>query len=503
MINRMIKFKSIQSFDRIAITLIVGLTIAIVILLFQGDHSVPRVRSFTWQNKQIGVEHDRFVITFTRPMDHASVETNLQINPLLPGKFSWAGRRLVYTLISPPPYGTEYQLNIQKATDKYTNSGKAGAILQPFNAKFRTRDRAFAYIGVEGENSGQLMLVNLSASDPKPIVLTPPDLVVSDFKPYPKGDRILFLANDRNSQRQGTLQQKLYEVTTGININSPDQQPVTQETTGKLKLVLDNKDYQILKFDLSPDGETIVTQLVSRRNPGEFGIWTLQPNSPPKPLPGKPGGDFLITPDSKALAVTQGQGLAIVPLTGSQDQPLDFLPKYGTILSFSRDGLAAATVKFNQDFSRSLFLVNTQGTEKELQRINGSILNAKFDPTGQTLYCLFTKLVSSEQYQEQPYIVAINLKTGETKKLLEFSPNQRQVQMNLSPDGIALLFDQPLITPQPTSGMSDAVRTDDNAAIITSRLWLLPISSINTTEASTTPKPEELPITGVRPVWLP
>ena len=70
-------------------------------------------------------------------------------------------------------------------------------------------------------------------------------------------------------------------------------------------------------------------------------------------------------------------------------------------------------------------------------------------------------------------------------------------------DSGPILFDQPLITPQPAAGNSDAVRTDDNAAIITSRLWLLPISSINTTEASTTTQPEELPITGVRPVWLP
>ncbi|MGA9379652.1 MAG: Ig-like domain-containing protein, partial [Phormidium sp.] len=327
MIHRTINRKFIYSLDRIAIALIVGLTIAIAILLFYGDHSVPRVRSFNWQDKQIGVEDDRFVITFTRPMDRASVETNLQINPPLPGKFSWAGRRLVYTVISPAPYGTEYQLNLQKATDKYSNSQKSAAILSPFNARFRTRDRAFAYIGVEGQNSGQLMLVNLSASEPKPIVLTPPDLVVSEFKPYPQGDRILFLANDRNSQRQGIFQQQLYEVTTGIHTNSPEAQPVSKQPAGKLKLILDNKDYQILKFDLSPDGKTIVTQRVSRRNPGDFGIWTLQSNSSPKPLPGQPGGDFLITPDSQALAVTQGEGLAIVPLTGFQDQPLDFLPK--------------------------------------------------------------------------------------------------------------------------------------------------------------------------------
>ncbi len=45
------------------------------------------------------------VLTFDRPMDHASVEKNLVIDPPLPGKLSWAGRRLAYTLTSPIPYG--------------------------------------------------------------------------------------------------------------------------------------------------------------------------------------------------------------------------------------------------------------------------------------------------------------------------------------------------------------------------------------------------------------
>jgi len=499
MLNR----KSVQSIDRVAITLIIALSVAIAVLLLQGDHSIPRVRSFTWQNNQIGVNNDRFAITFTRPMDRVSVETNLKINPPLPGKFSWAGRKLVYTLISPAPYGTDYQLELQGATDKYRTSEKQGAILQPFTAKFRSRDRAFAYIGVQGQESGRLMLVNLSAQQPEPIALTPSDLVVSDLKPYPAGDRILFLANDRTSQRNGVLEQKLYVVSTGIYSQAPELTNVTKEPAGKLKLVLDNKDYQILKVDLSPNGETIVLQRVNRRNPGDFGIWIIQPDAAPKPLAGQPGGDFLITPDSKGLAVTQGQGLAIVALEGQPDKPIDFLPKYGTILSFSRDGSAAAVVKFNQDFTRSLYLVNIQGQEKELQRTTGSIIDAEFDPTGQTLYCLLSKLVPGQQYQEQPYITAIDLKTGQSRKLLEFSPNQRQVQMNLSPDGIALLFDQPLTTPQPAPQNSDAVRTDDNAAIVTSHLWLLPITSISTTEATPAPQPEKLPLPGFRPRWLP
>lgn len=500
----MINQRWIQPIDRVAIALMLALSVAIGVLLWQGDRTAPRVRDFNWQDKQIGVEHDRIILTFTRPMEHTSVEANLKINPPLPGKFSWAGRKLVYTLLSPAPYGTDYQLELQGAIDKFANYRQNENQLKPFTSKFRTRDRGFIYVGAEGEETGRLMLVNLSDRDPKPLPLTPPNLVVTDFKPYPKGDRILFLASEQNSQSKGVLEQKLYSVSTGIKVNSPDEEYVTNEPVGKIKLVLDSKDYQILKFDLSSTGETIVVQRVSRRNTGDFGIWIIKPNAAPKPLEGQPGGDFLITPDGKALAITQGQGLAIVPIEGSQEKPLDFLPKYGTVLDFARDGSAAAMVRFNTDYTRSLFLVTIQGEEKEIDRTNGSVIDAEFDPTGQILYCLMTKLVEGDQYLEQPYITAIDLKTGQIRKLLEFSPNQRQVQMSLSPDGIALLFDQPLTTQQPAGSAANTLRTDDGATIVTSRLWLLPVISDTPTEGTSPEiKAEQLPLPGFRPRWLP
>jgi hypothetical protein len=494
--------KWLQPLDRAAIALVLILSVVIGILLWQGDHSSPRVRDFSWQAQKVGAEDRGFVITFSRPMNHASVKQNLNINPPLPGKISWAGRRMAYTLLSPAPYGFDYQLTLQGAKDKFADAQDSGRPIQPFSAQFKTRDRAFAYLGAEGKDAGRLMLVNLSAKDPKPIALSPLDLVVTDFKPYPEGGRILFSANSRASQRQGILEQTLYTVTTGIATTESGEALTQPEPPGKVRQVLDNKDYQNLKFDLSADGKTIIAQRVNRRNPADFGLWIVKPDAPPKPLPGQPGGDFMITPDSKAVAIAQGQGLAIVPLNNPQDKPLDFLPKFGTVVGFAKDGSAAAMVKFNTDYTRSLFLVTNHGPEQELLRINGSVIDTQFDPTNQILYCLLTRLITGDEYKEEPLIAAIDLKTAKLTTLLVLK-NQRQAKMSLSPDGIALLFDQPVTTLQTAAAQSDAPRTDSGEAIASSRLWLVPLPN-SLAEGTTNPvQPEPLPLLGFYPRWLP
>jgi hypothetical protein len=483
-----------QPLDRAAVITMLILAALIGLLLLSGDRSAPRVRSFSWQEKQIGGDDIAFVLTFNRPMDYASVERNLKIEPPLPGKTSWAGRRMAYTLTAPAPYGTEFRVSLSEAQDRFQAGNQAK--LQPFTGTFRSRDRAFAYIGTEPGEAGKLILYNLTRQTKTP--LTPPNLDVTEFKPYPDSDRILFSATARTTPPQGFAEQKLYTVTTGINYTSPtppgqeDTPDPTVATAGKVELLLDNPDYQNLKFDLSADGQVIVVQRVNRKNPTDFGPWVLRPNAPAQPLDNKqPGGDFLITPDSDSLAISQGQGLALLPLRPQAD-PLDFLPKFGVVLGFAKDGSAAAMVKFNTDYTRSLFLVTTQGTQKEIFKTTGSILKAQFSPDRQTLYCLMTNLLPGETYREQPYFAAINLKTalkeGISDKALRplmLLPPQRDLQMSLAPDGLALLFDQ-RITASPT-------------ATPVSSLWLLPLAPDSTTPT----QPEELPLPGFHPSWLP
>ncbi len=237
------------------------------------------------------------MMTFSRPMDHASVESNLRIEPPLPGKVSWAGRRMAYTLTMPAPYGTDFRVRLEGAKDRFSHIRRAA--IQPFTGQFKTHDRAFAYIGVDGEEEGRLVLFSLNRQENQ--ILTPKELVVMEFKPYPLGDRILFGATQRVAQPQGLLEQQLYTVTTGIHPEPPIQldnqvsnNPATPvaEPAGKVDLVLDSATYQNLRFDLSADGQIIVVQRVNRNDPADFGPWLLKVGESPKPLKGQPGGDF-------------------------------------------------------------------------------------------------------------------------------------------------------------------------------------------------------------------
>lgn len=503
-----------QPIDRTAIILMLLLSVLMGLLLLSGDRTAPKVREFTWENKQIGATDTGFILTFFRPMNHATVEENLKLEPPLPGKFSWAGRRMAYTLKDPAPYGVTYTVKLAGATDKYfgENNQNKGTLMQPFSGSFRTRDRAFAYIGVQGETESRLMLVNLSSSQSKPISLTPKDLVVTDFKPYPQGDRILFSATDRSIPRtRGTLNQELFTVTTGINPQSPGEEPGRTQPAGTITKLLDSKDYQNLKFDLSPDGKIIVIQRVNRRKPADFSPWILEEKMAPRPLENQQGGDFMIRADSKSMVMSQKQGLAIVPLTPEAD-PVEFLPKYEQVLGIARDNSAAAYVKYNADFTRSLFILDNQGVEQEILRIPGSILAVYFDPRKnkdnqfQRLYCLLAERLKTESYKEQPFIATIDLKkdgnrlVGTIKPLL-ILPNQLDTQISLSPDGLALIFDQSVTTKNPST--VDSPRNDSGQSIATSRLWVLPLLEISADGSPAKVQPEELPFAGYHPRWLP
>lgn len=324
-----------------------------------------------------------------------------------------------------------------------------------------------------------------------------------DFKAYPDGERILFSA--RNSNSQDLLSTKIYTVTTGISGKS--SKSVTPP--GRISLILDNKDYQNLKFDLSADGETIVIQRGKKDNPSDFGLWYLPANNDesiekptPKRLTSQPGGDFMITPDSKAIAVAQGQGTAIIALKENITTPLDFIPQFGLVQAFSKDGAQAAMVKFNTDYTKDLFLVTNQGVQKQLLKTPGSILSCQFDNASPTVYCLLTQVISKEQFIEQPYLVAINLKTGQQRPLIVLPAAQRNVQMSLSPDGLGLLFDQVVgITPN-ASLPANTLRTDDGEVISSSSLWLMPLLPI-TDNTPNDIQPEQLPLMGFHPRWLP
>jgi hypothetical protein len=476
--------------DRLAPIFMAGLAIITAILLWSGDRTMPKVRDFNWQNRSVSAIDTAFTLTFNRPIDRPSVEAKLKIDPPLPGKISWAGSKLAYTLTNPAPYGYTYQVNLSGAREAIGK--KQGKEIVPFQGQFRTPDRMFAYIGTNVSDRGRIVIYNFKTQ--KPLSITPEGLVVTDFKVDNYSQKIVFTATETKTLQNGQpaiASQQVYSVTTGIAPRNADEK--NQFTApGNISLIFDSQEYQNVKFDLSPDGNKVVVQRINRRKPSDFALWvvSLDQSLPPSKL--KQSGDFVITPNSSEIAASVGQGVEIFPIVPSQPKSLDFLPKFGNVLSFAADGTAAAMVEYNSDYTKSLFVVTNQGIEQQIFKTNGSIWDARFSPAKDIIYCLATELkTKGNTSQEEPFLAAIDAKTQKIL-LMTLLPIQQGIQMSLAPDGQAVLFDQAdrgESTNQILQGASNGI------------LWLLPIPA-NIRELTTPAKSERLPLSGWHPRWL-
>jgi Tol biopolymer transport system component len=488
-----------QPLDRYALSLVVMLSVAIAILMWVGDRTAPQVRDFSWQGQRIDADNISFALTFNRPMDRDSVEQNLKFDPPLAGKISWSSRRMSYTPLAPATYGKSYKVKLENAFDRFgSESGKKTAIA-PFTGSFTTPNPRFAYIGSQAEEKGRLVIYDVLFKEKR--ILTPSNLVITDFRIYPDRQKILFGAIE--STGQNLLDQKLYTVATGL-----DREDRLTSNPPDLKPILGSDDYQNFKFDLSPDGKNILVQRLSRQQVGRYGLWLIKEGQEPRSLDNQPGGDFMFTPDSSSVAIAQGEGVAILPLE-PQAPPLDFLPRFGTVLNFGRSGTKAATIKFNKDYTRSLYLVNNQGVQKELTKINGSIIGAQFDPQEKILYGLLTDVeqdTAKNIYREKPYLAAIDLESAQLRRVLELPP-QREIQFNISPDGQSILLNSAIPSNNDSSN-SQSIPEDSAKASRTSRTQQVPtqliLLSINNQIGMQNPsQPDVLPIFGTSPRWLP
>ena len=479
------RWSKLHPLDRVAITTIVLLSLLIGGIIWSGDHTFPKVREFSWQDQQIGVEDTAFILTFNQAMDWQSVADNLKIQPPIPGKLSWSGRRLAYTLNKPAPYGQSFQVTLDQATEATRGSSEKSVKMQPFTGQFQSRDRTLMYLGVDGEENGRLVVHNLTQNTHQ--ILTPATLTVLDFKADLKRDRILFTAIKRGNEDQDLFEQKLY----AVPLTSTEVQPNYQ-------LLLENQDHQLLDFDITPNGEVLIVQQFSRRENEPVSLWELTDSGPPRRLQHNADGQFLVTPDGQTLVISQNQGVAMVPLYGdAKSKPIDFWPKFDQILSFARDGSAALMAQNNPDSTRSLYLLSNQGQEQELLNVGGYLLDAEINSSTQTVYCLYTTFNRGQTASFDSHISAIDLDTGKKQRLITI-PKQSSGTLSLAPDGTALLYEEVAVTDKPSQSV---VRDTVGQTISESHVWLYPLQDANTVSPKKK-KPQKL-LAGIQPLWLP
>ena len=127
-------------------------------------------------------------------------------------------------------------------------------------------------------------------------------------------------------------------------------------------------------------------------------------------------------------------------------------------------------VKYNSDFSQSIFLVTNHEFQKELIRTAGEFLNCQFDPRNPQLYCLLTRRKPGKDFYEKLTVEAIDLQTFAVKPLLVL-PEQVETKMSGSPDGLELLLDR--VVAKKSEPVTGDLRTDGPSAIAQSSLMLL------------------------------
>ncbi|MGF1478759.1 MAG: Ig-like domain-containing protein [Cyanophyceae cyanobacterium] len=463
----------ISRFDLVAVGAMAIIGALSAAVWVNGDRTPLHVTSFSWAEQTLGAEDQQLTLAFNGPIDPEFLD--VQIEPALPGTLSSNDRALVYTLAEPPIYGTAYQVSLQGSFQDEEIS---------FVRNVPTRDRLLAYIGVDEAEQGRLILYNLTQEQKS--VLTPADLVVTDVAIYGSRDRLLFSAYERYDE-QGFSQQQLYTVTTGLEANA------TPQPSGRIHLLLDAQSYQNVKFDVAEDGKTMVVQRVNRQNPAESGLWIVSADGTPRPL-GIPAENFVIAPDGHTVAVEQSTGIALIPIDeGGSSQ---FYPGYSRILAFSADGTHKLLVKYNPDYTRSLFIISAE-EDRELFRTVGPIIDCRFK-SPETLFCLKTELIEDRgQYREEPYLAAIKVETNAEVPLLAL-PTYQDVQLSISPDRISLLFDQ--VATSPPSRDRFPI-TQQGQAIAAGLIWQLPLNDFPAF-APEEIVPEEL-VAGFHPVWLP
>ncbi len=427
--------------------LILGITL-ISMLILTGliglEYWVPpQVQDFNWDHQQVTAHQRHLILTFNRAMDLDSVAQHLTLTPPLSGEARWLGKRLIYVLDEPAQYGQVYQVVLEGAQDRY------GQVMpKAFKSEFQTPDPQVVVVGLTDAELGRLVLLNLTTQDRT--VLTPPELKVTEFHPVREGQTLYFFGTQGTSQEQD-----LYQLT------------LSDQT---LTRVLDHETYHNLKFQVSPDGSLLIVERINPQNPIQTEIWIRQqPSDSFKPisLGANLTGDFLITPDNSSLIMARGQGLAIIPLTPAVTET--FLPEFGQILAIKSDGTAGAMIKFNPDFTRSLWIVNNVGSRQEILKTEGSILGGQFAPSGSIFYCLVTQL-SLIDYTESPRLLAIDWEAGEQTELVtaEFPT---ELDFSVAPDGRQLLYT--LLDPAPGALNPRAPLSRTGQAIATGQVELM------------------------------
>jgi Tol biopolymer transport system component len=127
-------------------------------------------------------------LTFSQPMDHASVQAHFQIEPTTAGELAWEGNQATFQPQSALAPGTAYTVTLEAGA----LSERGRPLAQSLAWRLTTRTPQLLYLGrvLPGDDHRQLFVASLDGAPARQ--LTDHSLGVWDYAVHPQGEAIVY-----------------------------------------------------------------------------------------------------------------------------------------------------------------------------------------------------------------------------------------------------------------------------------------------------------------------
>ena len=356
--------KSTGKLDRLISTLLIAISLLILLMVFLGDRTVPRVAMTYSDDFSAGAI---WKFDFSRLMDRKSVEENFHVKPEIKGQFIWNGRTMYYQLGDGLNAGQTYVVELMSGARSL--DGKS--LNEKWKKVIETEPLQMAYL-----DDGKLIVSSLDGKEADVFDLLGMSVKTMEFAH--KASQIYLLAG-KNADRPELWRYDLKEK--------------------QLKQLTNDSKYQNINFLLSDDDKEVALSRIEVSSSGEklsrIEIWNAQTTDlkfTKFDNGNAQGTDYGFSPQGKYLLFrNKDSNFELLSLT--DDERL-FVGEFAQNFGFHPFQPKIAFTEYDQDdvfsLNNKLVIFSGEGGKKYLDFNGGIVREAKFTPDGKSLIVLFS-----------------------------------------------------------------------------------------------------------------